>query len=320
MTISNIYHEPNLVAYLQKEYINLVNYYEQVSRQSIFVKYYNINMSSIYEDKSFSTYDHYSSSNIQFDIYEFTPAYFLQAVTNRATYGEDSAGHVLEGNSSIVINTIKRPRINDLIKFYKPVESNEIFRVIGLSTPSNLLHSNPSSEWFELELEYAPIETTDGLNFLHHYVYDLSEEKNITLEQYKKTINILEQIERILTQIVNSYYTKYQDLYIVENTYIPIALNELIYKIKKDYSYKFKRIIEKCKSPYGFQYYTNLSIPYYDENPLFHLNQYDNYLDVFNILTKETENIYWSDLNSNNNELEKSFSLAYQLAQLFAVV
>src|SRR6056297_3510356 len=202
MTISNIYHEPNLVAYLQKEYINLVNYYEQVSRQSIFVKYYNINMSSIYEDKSFSTYDYYSSSNIQFDIYEFTPAYFLQAVTNRATYGEDSAGHVLEGNSSIVINTIQRPRVNDLVKFYKPVESNEIFRVTGLSTPSNLLHSSPSSEWFELELEYAPIETTDCLNILHHYVYDLSEEKNLSLEKYKEKMKWFESVDNILTQII----------------------------------------------------------------------------------------------------------------------
>jgi len=320
MTISNIYHEPNLVAYLQKEYINLVNYYEQVSRQSIFVKYYNINMSSIYEEKSFSTYDHYSSSNIQFDIYEFTPIYFLQAITNRSTYGEDSAGHVLEGNSSIVINTIKRPRINDLVKFYKPVESNEIFRIVGFSTPSNLLHSCPSSEWFELELEYAPIESTDGLNFLHHYVYDLSKEKNVTLEQYKKTIYLLEQFENILNQIVELYYTKYHDLYIVENTYIPISLNELIYTIKKDYSHKFKRIFEKFKSPYGFHYYTDLSIPYYEKNPLLNLNQYDNYLDVFNVLTKEIESVYWSELNSINNELEKSFSLAHQLAQLFVCI
>src|SRR6056297_2913576 len=224
MTISNIYHEPNLVAYLQKEYINLINYYEQIKRPSIFVKYYNISMNSVYEENSFSTYDHYSASNIQFDIYEFTPAYFLQAITNRSTYGEDSAGHVLEGNSSIVVNTIERPRINDLVKFYKPVESNEIFRVIGLSTPSNLLHSNPGSEWFELELEYAPIESTNDLNFLHHYVYDLSEEKYLTLKQYKEKMNLLEKFDIVLTQKIDSYYTKYQDLYIISNTYIPIAL------------------------------------------------------------------------------------------------
>jgi len=277
-------------------------------------------MNSVYEENSFSTYDHYSASNIQFDIYEFTPAYFLQAITNRANYDEDSTGYVFDGNSSIVVNTIKRPKINDLIKFYKPVESNEIFRVIGLSTPSNLLHSNPTSEWFELELEYAPIESTNDLNILHHYVYDLSQEKHITLEQYKEKMNLLEKFDIVLTQIIDSYYTKYQDLYIISNTYIPIALNDLLFKIKKDYSYKFNRLIEKCKSPYGFQYYTDLSIPYYGDNPLFHLNKYDNYLDVFNLLTNEIETYYWPDLNSNTNEIENSFSLAHQLAQLFASV
>jgi len=291
-------------------------------------------MSSVYEDNLFSTYDHYSASNIQFDTYEFTPAYFLQSVTNRSTYGEDSTGHILEGNSTIVVNTIKRPRINDLISFYEPIRSNEIFRVISLSTPSNLLHSNPTSEWFELELEYAPIENTKKLNFLNHYVYDLSKEKYVTLTEYKNQVDLLDQIDTLLTQIINSYYNLYQDIYIVpvknefieseqfeEYSYhIPIALNDLIYKIKKDYSYKFKRLIEKCKSPYGFSQHTDLNMPYYENNPLFDLNKYDNYLDTYNLNTKEIETHYWSDLDSTINELEKSFLLSYRLSQLFDVV
>lgn len=320
MTISNIYHEPNLVTRLQKEYIDLINYYDQVNRQSIFIKYYNINMGSVYDDQSFSTYDVYSASNIKFDIYEFTPAYFLQAITNRTMYGEDKAGHVLDGNSSLVLNTIHRPRINDLVRLYDPIESDEIFRVIGFSTPVNLLHSSPGSEWFELELEYAPIEHTGNLNILNHYVYDPSEEKNIDLNTYKEKIKKLNEFDEILKQISGSYYTKHQDLYVIDDMYVPIALNDLIYEIKKDYSYKFKRIIESHRSPYGFPHHTGLSLPYYDKNPFYYLDTHDNQLEVFNLTTNEFENYRWSSLDSNENELERSFSLTHQLAQLFAAI
>ena len=162
MSYFNVLKEPTLVTDLQKEYIKLINYYTQIVRPSVFVRYYNINIESIYDEKNFSTYDYYNKSNIIFDIYELTPAYFIQAVNNRSTYSEDYTGFTLDSNSVIAVNTIHRPKLNDLIVFYQPFEkSKEIFKVVNLSTSTALLHAN--TKWFELELDYAPIESISNL-------------------------------------------------------------------------------------------------------------------------------------------------------------
>lgn len=314
--IDNVLHEPNLVSYYQKEYLTLLNYYEQVSRPSIFIKYYNINMSSVYNEDSFSTYDYYTNSNIKFDIYEFTPVFFIQTVNNRPMYEDDKTGFSLQSQSGVVVNTIPRPKFNDLIEFYQPIrKSYEIFRVVNFTTVTNMLHSDPSSEWFELELEYAPIENCQQLNILNHYVYDLTLEKNITLDQYKEKLSKLELLEKTLSEI-NNYYLKNWDAYVLDYQYVPVALNELIYILKKNYSEKYKRIIEKYKLPYGFKTITNNPLPYYEKNPFFDLQQYDNIIDVFNLDSKEFEQYYWKDRSKYDNELEKLFYYSYQLAQM----
>lgn len=312
--ITNILHEPNLIAYYQKEYLSLLNYYEQTVRPSIFVKYYNINLESEYEDKLFSTYDYYQLSNIKFDIYEFTPLFFSQTVSNRPIHEDDKAGFSLQAQTGMVVNTIERPRFNDLIEFYQPIrKSYEIFRVINFSTVTSMLHSDPSSEWFELELEYAPIESTNKLNILNHYVYDLSLEKNILLEDYTNKIKKLEEVDNLLKQI-NQYYSKYLDLYIIDNL-IPIATNELIYLLKQNYKDKFKRLLDHYKTPYGFNYIVK-KLPYYEQNPFFKLSKFDNDMDLFDYKANKFETYRWDERDKYDNDLEKLFYDSYQLSQL----
>lgn len=312
--IQNVLHEPNLVAHYQKEYLTLLNYYEQIVRPSIFVKYYNISLSSVYDENSFSTYDYYNSSNIKFNIYDFTPLFFMQTVNNRPMHEDNKTGYSLQTQAGMVVNTIERPRYNDLIEFYEPIrKSHEIFRVINFTTVTNMLHSNPSSEWFELEVEYAPIENTSKLNILNQYVYDLSEEKNIPIELYRKKISKLENINILLNEL-STYYFKNWDIYVLDYNLIPIATNDLIYLVKQNYLNKYKRLIENIKTPYGIQYYLQ-KLPYYDKNPFLNLNSYDNYLDVYNIKEKNVEKYHWKNINEYNNELEKIFYLSNQLAQ-----
>jgi len=312
--IQNVLHEPNLVAHYQKEYLTLLNYYEQVIRPSIFIKYYNISLSSIYDENSFSTYDHYSSSNIKFNIYEFTPAFFMQTINNRPMHEDNRTGYSLQAQAGLVVNTIERPRYNDLIEFYQPIrKSYEIFRVINFTTVTNMLHSSPSSEWFELEVEYAPIENTSKLNILNHYVYDMSEEKNILLSEYRKKISHLENINNLLNELLY-YYFKNWDIYVLDYNLIPIATNDLIYLVKQNYQNKYKKLIENVKTPYGMKYQLN-KFPYYDENPFFDLKEFDNYIEVYNIKNQEIEEYYWKNINKHENELEKIFHLSNQLAQ-----
>ena len=227
MAYDNIYFEPNLVSKYQKEYLDLINYYSQVTRNSIFLKYYNINMTSVYEDKLFSTFDKYNSSNILFDIYEFTPAFFSQSVSNRSTYDEMLAGDAMKGVSNIVTTTIDRPRINDLISFYPPINgSEEIFQVNDITTATSMIHSMSKTNWFELDLEYAPIEDLNSLNIKDHYVYDLSLEVYITLAEYKEKIKILNNISEILP-LVLPFYNKILDVYMYDNK-IPLAFNDIL--------------------------------------------------------------------------------------------
>jgi hypothetical protein len=69
--------------------------------------------------------------------------------------------------------------------FYGPIASGEIFRVRNFRTPINALHSEPKLNWFEIDLEYAPIKQPESLKYAQHYVYDLSQEKYIIYNEYK---------------------------------------------------------------------------------------------------------------------------------------
>jgi hypothetical protein len=307
-------YDPQSVQTYHTEYLKLINFYMNTKRPSTFVRYFNIDIeNSIYDDKLDATYDLYHVSNIKFNIYDFTPSYYLAPIVNAAANVPDLRGQMMDATSSIVVYSIESPRIHDLLMFYGPVQSGEIFRVAGLRTAVNAVHSDPNVRWFELELEYAPIKTTQELKILNHYVYDLSEEKYITYKEYQDFTTSIKTCEEILDELM-VYYDQYNDLYQF-NQLAPVEVNEAIIFFKKIFATKYKRIYEKYKLPYGYldkmnfsQYYPNAeALPFVMGNYTYH---------VYNLTTKVIEDYTWSITHTEaKTELDKLFLLTYKLLQ-----
>ncbi len=307
-------YDPQIVQTYHTEYLRLINYYMNTKRPSTFVRYFNIDIDhSTYDDKLDATYDLYHVSDIKFNIYDFTPSYYLAPVLNAAVNTPDMGGQTMEATSSIVTYSIEYPRIHDLVMFYGPIRSGEIFRVSGLRTPVNAIHSDPSVRWFELELEYAPITQTDKLKILNHFVYDLTDEKYITYQEYKNFEALVTSCESIFNELIN-YYDSYYDLYKVDQ-YAPVEVNEVIIFFKKLYAAKYKRIFEKYSLPYGYldklnfeQQYQNIrSLPYVMGNYTYH---------VYNLTTNQIEEYEWSITHTNpETDLARLFLLSYRLLQ-----
>jgi hypothetical protein len=76
-------YDPQSVQMYHNEYLKLINYYMNTKRPSTFVRYFNINIdNSIYDEKTDATYDLYHVSNIRFNLYDFTPSFYLAPVLN----------------------------------------------------------------------------------------------------------------------------------------------------------------------------------------------------------------------------------------------
>jgi len=313
--MQSVLHDPQIVQNYYNEYLKLINYYMNLKRPSTFVRYFNIDISqSTYNEKLESSYDLYHVSNLKFNIFDFTPSYYIAPIVNNSANINDLRGQMMDASTSITIYTIESPRIHDLVTFYSPVNSGEIFRVTNLRTPVNAIHSDPAVKWFELELEYAPIKQTQELKLLNHYVYDLTEEKYITYNDYvnfeKNNIECKEILDKLYL-----YYDSYHDLYQF-NSMVPIEVNEVIMFFKKLYGYKYRRLFEKYNFPYGYldqlnftQYYSNIeSLPY-------HIGNYD--FHVFNLKTKQIELYSWAVTHKEcNNDIDNLFLLSYQLLQI----
>lgn len=310
MSITTL-HNPDLVNKLYQEYLSKIKFYQNAFTSSISIKYYNININaSTIKDELNSTFDFYNLSDIKFDLYDLTPCYSIQPINNRSSNISELEGTMFEGNSNVVIYTIKRPRLNDLITFYNPVNQFEIFRVFNITTPINVLHS-PKNELtlFELDLEYAPLKNLDNIQIIKNYVYDNSSEKYLERSEYFEYIKFLEGLSKYLEKI-NKYYSLYRDLYIVENL-IPIEINELIYYIKSNFQEKYKRIFETTKIPYGYFDYFPLKYKKLKDYP-FYENQDDKILNYggfcYNIDTNTIEKIDWKrndkirDIYSESNK------------------
>lgn len=250
--LESILHEYKYIQLIHKEYFNNIIRYQNINRQSIFIKYYNIDVpNSTYEDVVESTYDIYTS-DIRFKLYEMTPVFFIQPVLNRSNTVTDFKGQFFDGSTTINIYTIDSPKINDIISFYPPVTSNEIFRVRNISTPINAYHSLPSLRLFELELEYAPT-NINNLKISDKFIYDLSVEKYLQYTEYVSKLSALNDISIILDKLLKFYNNKF-DLY-ENNHIIPIITNELIMHFKKEYSINYNRMFEKYPYPYGYFYF-----------------------------------------------------------------
>jgi len=307
-------YDPQTVKSYHNEYLKLINFYMNTKRPSSFVRYFNIDINqSTYDDKLDATYDLYHVSNIKFNIYDFTPTYYLAPIVNAAANVPDLRGQMMDATSSIVVYSIESPRIHDLVMFYGPVQSGEIFRVTGLRTPVNAVHSDPNVRWFELELEYAPITTTQALKLINHYIYDLATEKYILYDDWQAFTNKLNRCEHILDNLL-MYYNPYHDLY-QYNQLVPVEVNEAIIFFKKLFTTKYNRLYEKYNFPYGYLDQMNFTQVYSDVNDLpFVMGNYIYH--NYNLATKTIEDYTWSVTHTTpETELDKMFLLTYQLLQ-----
>ena len=304
-------HDAKLVQDYHTEYFRLINHYLNVTRNAVYVKYYNINnFDSTYHDKLDSTFDIYTISNINFDLYDLTPAFHIQPVQNRSANVTDLKGQMMDGTSTIVVYTLKRPKIHDVLTFYAPTEDSEIFRVVNVTTPTNAIHATPSVNFFELELEYAPIKDAKGLKMNKRYVYDISREQYVEYGEYTKYIQKLDRYKIILNKLL-SLYDECNDLYQVGNL-VPLVTNEILILFKRCFYSDYKRLFEKYKYPFGYtdifpeQYYPNLiSFTFNDVTC-------DTYL-IYNLDTKEIEEYLWRDKDNPSGSLEEALYSSWGL-------
>jgi len=300
--VHNLYYE---------DYLKYINKYKNITRQGIFIKYYNINMNeSIYEQKNKSTLNIYSQS--KFDIYDFTPVYNISPVNNRSSSVMDLSGQMMDGVTSISLFTIDYPRINDIMSFYLPTLSNEIFKVTNVSTSISMSLSTQKLFIYELEMEYAPVININDLNINNNYVYDLLSQQNIKHSDYTNKLNILNKVSKVFEKL-HKYYNSNTDLYMADNK-IVCETNELMIKKKKKYDNNYYRILTKYKSPYSYLdiiktklYNTLDSFPFKD------LNNNLYYIVDYNSINKELQEYNWNDKNNIHNDIEDLLSISLEL-------
>jgi hypothetical protein len=257
-------HEPQLLQGYYEQFLKQIKQYQNIQRTGVFVRYFNINVpQSIYEKTLESTLDVYPISEVRFDIHELTPVFFIGPVQNSVSNVMDLDGQRVDGASTITLYTIKRPRIHDLLSFTHPIESGEIFRVTGLRTATNLLHSSPNIDWFEADIDYAPLKDLNSLKTENRYVYDMSIEQNLPYDKYLSKLEWLNELSDLLNE-AKKYYNIRDDVYRY-NQYIPVILNELMILIKKYFNNNWYRLLDDFSSPYGYTDYCSISYNTLDE-------------------------------------------------------
>jgi len=293
--MQNSLSDPYLISQYHQEYLTLINQYDNFKRSGTFIRYYNISFNE--SDRRLdinSTYDIYNSG-IKFDIYELTPTYNITPIMNSSTFLPDKKGQIYDGVSSITIHTIQTPHIHDLITFYDPVKSGEIFRVINIRTSINAYYSEPRLTWYEMDLEVAPIKDTSSLKISKHYVYDLHKELYYNYVDYQAKTTFIEAVNGKISQI-RQYYNKNNDLYMADGI-VPFISNHTVDYFKGITSTNDNsvRVFNDLEKPYGFSdTFPDLVLTY---------DYTQTTLDVYNYSTYETGEYEWdeteeSDLNT----------------------
>ena len=251
--------EYKLVQNINTEYYKLINFYSNIKRSSVFIKYYNLDMiDSPKKPDTDETYDFYTKTRNKWDVYDLTPTQIISAIQNSPEINPDLKGQQIISATTILVYTLDNPRIGDLVVMYKPVESNEVLRVTNVRLQLNSRYSSEPIKWFELDLESAPIkyENLDKLLVNNHYVYDLTLERNIEYQKYQEYIKKLNRIKDLLNYF-KGFYVSSLDLYQINcKTYM--ETNELIFYIKKEFDNKYHRLFEDIYAPWG----------YYDKYPM----------------------------------------------------
>jgi len=305
--MQNSLSDPYLISQYHSEYLTLINRYDNFKRPGMFVRYYNINFNeSDRHPVTQSTFDLYSTSNINFDIYELTPTYNFAPVVNSTSYLPEKKGQIYDGVSSLTLYTIKTPHINDLVTFYDPVKSGEIFRVINIKTSINAYYSDPKITWYEMDLEVAPLKDTSTLKISNHYVYDLHKEAYHNYNDYNTKMSFIETVNGKISQM-HQFYSRNYDLYCVDNL-IPIISNFTInyFKDISNNNDNSVRVFNDLNKAYGLlDRFPDLAANYdYSQETL----------SVYNLTSDEFEDYEWDQ--EETSDLNTLLSLTRDLQEL----
>ncbi len=251
---NNVLDENKYVENIYGEYLTNINRYQNLKRNSIFVRYLNINKeASTFISDTKSTFDRYNSG-VQYDIYDYTPLFSSSQVINEIESSNDLIGFQFSAPLTVTVYTIKTPRIEDLLIFNRPPQDGfEIFRVSRISSSLNAMNSSPTTSWFQLTLEYAPIEDLNKLNYLNHYAYSLPLQKNLFLKEFKRELQETDLLVSVFSLFEKNHFSSFYDLYYMNYNglkIVPLYENYIIYELLankgpyEDHFYNFKR-------PYG---------------------------------------------------------------------
>lgn len=212
----NILHEIPHVEKLYTEQLRFINTYHNFNRQSIFCRYYNINIAaSTYNPSTQATFDRYNSGLV-YDVYDLTPIYNMTSLINESENDESAFGQKFTTTSTLSLYSVETPRIEDLVVFnQKPLDGKEIFRVSNIRASINSMTSSPKLSWFDASIEYAPIIDISKLNILNYYVYSLPMQRYLFQDDFKRYVSNIETFNKILKNFENNFFDSYQELYFV---------------------------------------------------------------------------------------------------------
>lgn len=235
-----------IVGKFHSEYLNLINRYKDLRRNSIFCRYFNINTNASSELNTISI-----NKFGTFDVYDYTPLFHIDTISDSTQDNNQTSGFKFDSEFSLNTYTITTPIINDIVVFpYEGNNKNLIYRVKSVNTNINSLTENV--KFHTLNLEYAPLNNINSLKLFNHYVYLITEGKNVTKEFYVKFLNDLNNIKLVLE---NSEFDESSELYLNfdlnENVIIFKFLNKFdiyFFDIKKPF-YCLDMELEKNFSP-----------------------------------------------------------------------
>jgi hypothetical protein len=306
---------PAIFEQYYNNYLKLIREYTHFNTTSMSVKYLNINTDISKVTEIDSSYDVYNINGIYWDIYEFTPLFYFSPISNNSAEITDLVGQGFDGNSSAVITTITKPQINDLILFYEPVNSGEIFRVTDFRFQTNLTHSNYDNRWFELTLEYAPVKDITSLKINNIYIYDAAEEKYYKKDVFDNKVKLIDDIQNLINTNFKSLYNYNKDIYLVDGRYNVYIINELFRNFGRIVNVNRRRGIFDFKVPYGYEL---KEISFTDENKQ-QIYYYDIINDIESYIVFQIDNLI-NETHPLLRHIQNAYNLNSKIKTFLAVL
>lgn len=251
----NLLNEPSYIQNIAEEYLKLSHFYIHnfANSQSIYCRYYHINVDkSVYIKETDIIHQYFDQSQhaLYWQLFDLTPTFLSGANIYTNAYPDlKSAGN------TITVYTIDKPAVNDLIVFYEPFNTNEVFRVAN-TTPNYTTYGK--FPLVELQLEKAPFDARDfnsKLGIKERYIYMNDFNRYIEYGQANTYKTLVDKLPAICDTIA-SYFDYIAEFYMDRNKdSIPCTLNSLLqnlYNIVNKYALTLSYPV-----PFGFEHTQN---------------------------------------------------------------